>query len=105
MLQYSGLCEQLSSIETNRKTVIKEAISKYIVFEMDAVKNIQYDLSRYAKNIEKMDDKLVIVERGQLQDDSGRVQLTKISAANYIGHLLEKEVSSNTNRSPITYHS
>ncbi len=40
MLQYSNLCEQLSSIESNRKTVIKEAISKYIVFEMDAVKNI-----------------------------------------------------------------
>ena len=51
MLNYSRLCEQLSEIETNRKATIKESISKFIVFEMDAIKNIEYDLCRHAKSI------------------------------------------------------
>lgn len=63
MLNYSKLCQQLSEIESNRKMTIKESISKFIVFEMDAIKNIEYDLCRHAKSIEKMEDKLIIQEK------------------------------------------
>lgn len=56
---------------------------------MDAIKNIEYDLSRYAKTIEKMDDKLIIQQKVTQDNDFTRVQLAKISLNNYLGHLTD----------------
>lgn len=65
---------------------------------MDAIKNIEYDLSRYAKAIEKMDDKLIIQEKPATttEYDTTRVQLAKISINNYISHLAESTILDKT---------
>ena len=55
MLQYTGICEKLSDIETKRKKVVRDAINKYMIFEISCIKNIEYNIPRYMKSLEKMD--------------------------------------------------
>ena len=58
---------------------------------MDGIKNIEYDLSRHAKSIEKMEDKLIIQEKVLHEEEFKGIHLAKISSNNYINHLVERQ--------------
>lgn len=95
MLKYSEICEELSEIETRRKLHFRDAISKVVVFEINYLKNIEYNLSRYMESLNKMEGKLIIQDRilagtqafYDSTDASGVIQLAKISNKNYIDHI------------------
>lgn len=63
MLKYTEMCEELSSIETKRKIDLRDAVSKFMIFEMNSIKNVEYNISRYMESLNKMEEKLVIQDR------------------------------------------
>lgn len=40
LLSYSAICEKLSEIETSRKGNLRDAINKFMIFEISCIKNI-----------------------------------------------------------------
>lgn len=51
LLEYTGICEKLSEIETKRKTFVRDAINKYMIFEISCIKNLEYNVPRYMKSL------------------------------------------------------
>lgn len=63
MLNYTSICDKLSDIETKRKINVRDAINKFMIFEISCIKNIEYNIPRYMKSLEKMGDRLVIQDK------------------------------------------
>lgn len=92
MLHYTGICEKLSDIETRRKTCLRDAINKYMIFEISCIKNLEYNVPRYMKSLERMSDRLIIQDKiGNMQTSPNLINLAKISVANYIAGLNDRE--------------
>ena len=66
-----------------------------MIFEMDSIKNIEYNIARYMESLNKMEEKLIIQDRiivggtSELYDgkEGGVIQLAKLSNKNYIHHI------------------
>lgn len=91
MLEYSRICDRLSEIETARKLSLRDAINKFMIFEMNSLKNIEYNIPRYMRSLEKMDEKLLIHSRTGSEPDEQVFQLAKMSPSNYLGYIQEDE--------------
>ncbi len=92
MLTYSGLCETISEVETQRRNDLRDALTKYSVFEMNYIKNIEYGISKHSKSLEAMTDKMLVQDKASLSDfDEKLYRLAKISAKNYIEHLVKQD--------------
>ena len=51
MLHYTAICEKLSDIETKRKINLRDAINKFMIFEISCIKNIEYNIPRYMASL------------------------------------------------------
>lgn len=66
--------------------------------EMDYLKNLEYNLTKYMDSLDKMEGKLLIQEKIMVggepfydQSSSGVIQLAKLSNKNYIDHCIGKK--------------
>jgi predicted nucleic acid-binding Zn-ribbon protein len=92
MLRYTEMCEELSELETSRKVHFRDSISKLVIFELNYIKNLEYNFARYMDNLNKMEGKLIIENRmmGATEpfyterENAGPLQLARISNKNYI---------------------
>ena len=92
MLSYSAVCEKLSDIETKRKSTVRDAINKFMIFEISYIKNIEYNVPRYMKSLEGMDERLMIQDRLSSNDAGTHlINLAKISVANYIANISDRQ--------------
>ena len=95
LLQYSALCEKLSDIETKRKGVLRDAVNKYMIFEISCIKNIEYNVPRYMESLGKMNDRLIIQDRlpasGPPSSQDTVTNLAKISIPNYVASLAQQQ--------------
>lgn len=60
ILCLSDLTNKFTNSERERKRSLKSAIQKYMIFEMSAIKNLEYNIDRYCKTMDAMDDKVAI---------------------------------------------
>ena len=71
---------------------MRDAINKYMIFEISCIKNIEYNIPRYMKSLGKMNDRLVIQDRSSLSDNNEALtNLAKISINNYICSLNDRD--------------
>jgi hypothetical protein len=60
---------------------------------MSCVKNLEYNVPRYMKSLEKMNEKLLIQDKiVAAQPQSNVVNLSKINLANYLNHLQDQQI-------------
>lgn len=65
-----------------------------MIFEISCIKNLEYNVPRYMKSLEKMNDRLIIQDRisnNNNQPSPNLINLAKISVANYIAGLNDRE--------------
>lgn len=71
---------------------MRDAINKYMIFEISCIKNIEYNIPRYMESLGKMNDRLVIQDRSSLSDNNEALtNLAKISINNYICSLNDRD--------------
>ncbi len=46
--------------ETTRKKDLKSAVQKDLIYQVDRIKNIEYNIGNYCKNLDALEDKLFI---------------------------------------------
>ena len=63
-----------------------------MIFEISCIKNIEYNIPRYMKSLEKMNDRLLIQDKIVVnQPNSSAFNLAKISIPNYLNHIQDKQ--------------
>lgn len=64
-----------------------------MIFEISCIKNIEYNIPRYMKSLEKMGDRLVIQDKPNPLADSQTelTNLAKININNYICNLNDRD--------------
>ena len=85
ILNVSELTSMFCQAETNRKKDLKSAVQKMLIYQVDRIKNVEYNIGNYCKNLDSMEDKLFINQK--TQDESERVPLVKVSPSNYLQFL------------------
>lgn len=91
-MAYTGICEQLSDIETKRKGQVRDGINKFMIFEISCIKNIEYNIPRYMSSLEKMNERLLIQDKIVVhQPNSTALNLAKISVPNYLNNIQDKK--------------
>lgn len=76
----------------------RDSVSKLIIFEIDYIKNLEYNYARYMEHLNKMTTKLTIEDKflgGEKSLENLKegtiVQLAKISNKNYIDSFVGKK--------------
>lgn len=65
-----------------------------MIFEISCIKNIEYNIPRYMKNLEKMSDRLLIQDKiAPSNPNSTAVNLATINIPNYLSHLQDHDHS------------
>lgn len=65
-----------------------------MIFEISCIKNIEYNIPRYMKSLEKMNDRLIIqdkISNNTLESNENIFNLAKISINNYIANINDRE--------------
>ena len=65
-----------------------------MIFEISCIKNIEYNIPRYMKNLEKMNDRLIIQDKigsNLAENNEHMFSLAKISIGNYIANINDRE--------------
>lgn len=63
-----------------------------MIFEISCIKNLEYNVPRYMKSLEKMNERLIIQDKiGNTPPNPNFINLAKISIANYIAGLNDRD--------------
>lgn len=50
-------------MQTDRKFQFRDSVSKLVIFEINYIKNLEYNYARYMDTLNKMEGKLIIEDR------------------------------------------
>jgi hypothetical protein len=99
LTQLSEVTNRFTEAEQQRKRSLKSSIQKFMIFEMSAIKNMEYNIDRYCKNMDAMDDKIAIAERNN--DIGERVPLARVSPHNYLEYLKAEALEADVKKARI----
>ena len=57
LTELSELTIKFTEAEQQRKRSLKSSIQKFMIFEMSAIKNMEYNIDRYCKSMDAMDER------------------------------------------------
>ena len=71
---------------------MRDAINKFMIFEISCIKNIEYNIPRYMKSLEKMNDRLLIQDKiVPSNPQSTAINIATINISNYINHIQDHD--------------
>lgn len=101
ILCLSDLTNKFTEGEKERKRSLKAAVQKYMIYEMSAIKNLEYSIDRYCKAMEQMGEGVAINDKAvDADEEQGTVALAKVSANNYMEYLKSDALESGKHKIP-----
>lgn len=99
LTELSELTTRFTESEQQRKRNLKSSVQKFMIFEMSAIKNMEYNIDRYCKSMEAMDDRIAIADRSG--DIGDKVPLARVSAHNYLEYLKAEALEADVKKARI----